>query len=48
MFLNNYWVCFESAVPAHICDEIIKFGCNKQSQKARIGTNDTLDELLKI
>ena len=48
MFLNNYWVCFESAIPAHICDEIIKFGCNKQSQKARIGTNDTLDELLKI
>ena len=47
MYLNNYWVCFEGAIPSHLCNEIIKFGCNKQIQEARIGTSENLDALLK-
>ena len=48
MQLENYWVCFEGAIPEHICQKIIDHGCEKEVDQARIGTNENLDELLKI
>ena len=48
MQLENYWICFEGAIPEHICQKIIDYGCEKEVDQARIGTNENLDELLKI
>jgi PKHD-type hydroxylase len=48
MHLDNYWICFEGAIPSNICNEIIHFGCNKQVNEARIGKSIALENLQKI